>query len=279
MTFFLPFLFFVSLYSILWFLIGLYLKRNDVADSAWGIGIVSVSSLSFFLASNIHSFLFFVLGIVFLWGMRLSFHILKRIQKTKEDERYFLLREKWKSFFLLKSFFVIFFLQTFLALIVAYPFLHFSFFSGREESILYPSFFPLFIFFGGILSLFGILFESIADRQLRVFLEKKKSGGNVENVMRKGLWKYTRHPNYFGEFLVWCGVALSFSFLPYGFFVWISPLFMFFILRFVSGVPLAEKQMKDNVFYEEYKKNTPPFFPSLKMIFLDVKYFFTQKEK
>ena len=111
---------------------------------------------------------------------------------------------------------------------------------------------------GALLWLFGFFFETVGDWQLAKFLEKKNS---KEKVMKTGLWKYSRHPNYFGEVTMWWAVFLITTNSPLGFYGIISPLIISFLILFVSGVPLLEQKYAGDPEYEEYKKKTSKFIP------------------
>jgi steroid 5-alpha reductase family enzyme len=105
----------------------------------------------------------------------------------------------------------------------------------------------------------GFLFEVVGDRQLKSFVTNTENKGRI---MKSGLWKYTRHPNYFGEATLWWGIWL----LTYGSeYFWlglIGPITITILLRFVSGVPMAEMRYKDNAEFIEYAKKTPAFVPN-----------------
>ena len=116
---------------------------------------------------------------------------------------------------------------------------------------------------GIALFIIGFVFESVSDAQLKRF---KSNPNNKGKIMDKGLWAFTRHPNYFGDFIIWISyfVIMFYSFdLNYVFAI-IGTLIMGYLLRFVSGVPLLEKRYKDNERYQAYAKHTPIFFPKLK---------------
>ena len=121
-----------------------------------------------------------------------------------------------------------------------------------QENITMSGFFIV----GIIIAIIGLLTEIVADRQLYNFIISKQKG-----IMNKGLWKYTRHPNYFGESLIWLGISiigLSVNIISL-----VSYITIFILLRFVSGVPMAEEMFKGNKEYEKYAKKTPAFFPKL----------------
>ena len=115
-----------------------------------------------------------------------------------------------------------------------------------------------FVLIGCIIWLIGFAFELIGDYQLMLFIKQRQ---NKSDIMQTGLWKYTRHPNYFGEVLVWWGVFIMVLPLDYGIWTIISPITISFLLLYVSGIPMLEAKYKDNVAFEEYKKRTSAFFP------------------
>lgn len=104
----------------------------------------------------------------------------------------------------------------------------------------------------------GFLIESVADLQLYLFKNNEKNKGQI---MKYGLWKYSRHPNYFGEALVWWGIYLFVSSTGIAVISIFSPIIMTYLLRKVSGVVLLEKKYATNLTYQEYVKNTPAFVP------------------
>ena len=117
-----------------------------------------------------------------------------------------------------------------------------------------------FVLAGSIIWLIGFAFESIGDYQLMLFIKHKQ---NKSDIMQTGLWKYTRHPNYFGEVLVWWGIFIMVLPLQYGIWTIISPITISFLLLYVSGIPMLEAKYKDNLAFQDYKKRTSSFFPML----------------
>jgi steroid 5-alpha reductase family enzyme len=106
----------------------------------------------------------------------------------------------------------------------------------------------------------GFVFESVGDAQLREFLKNPAHKGKVCDT---GLWKYTRHPNYFGEALMWWGIGTMVLGTPWGVVALISPITITTLLLYVSGIPLLEKKAMKNPLYREYAEHTPKFFPRL----------------
>ena len=113
---------------------------------------------------------------------------------------------------------------------------------------------------GSLVWITGFLFQTIGDFQLTRFAKTKQPG----QIMQTGLWKYSRHPNYFGEIAMWWGIWLMVATLPYGMWAIISPLTITFLLAKVSGIPMLEAKYKGNPAFEAYKQSTPaliPWFP------------------
>jgi steroid 5-alpha reductase family enzyme len=181
---------------------------------------------------------------VSLWGFRLSYYILRRNKKV-EDFRYKHWRETWGNYFALKAFFRIFMLQ---ALIMYTVSLTLTFSLNNTMSIL-----SMFIV-GVAVWLSGYVIEVISDKQMREF---KKSNKGLINV---GLWRLSRHPNYFGEIVMWVGFFIIS--LAYGAPVWmiVSPLLMYSIFEFIS-IPILEKKYDDRKEYQEYKNKTNKLIP------------------
>ena len=236
------------MYMSTWFIVACLLKRNDVADIAWGLGFVLMSWIAFALAgSSLRSIL--VNALVTLWGLRLTWHITRRNLKKPEDSRYATWRATWKHFYL-RSFVQIFLLQGLLLSIILLPvlFIHAS----------TPTPLHLLDALGVVIWLIGFVFESVGDRQLKDFL---KDPANKGKIMDKGLWAYSRHPNYFGEVLQWWGIFLCAVGLSFGVLTIISPLTITCLILFVSGVPMLERKYAGRPDFEAYKKRTSVFVP------------------
>ena len=236
------------MYMSTWFIVACLLRRNDVADIAWGIGFVLMSWLAFsFSEMSLRSVLVNIC--VTIWGLRLTWHITRRNLKKPEDSRYATWRAEWKHFYL-RSYLQIFMLQGFFLYIILLPalFIHAS----------APAPVHLLDALGVVIWLIGFMFESVGDRQLKDFL---KDPANKGKIMDKGLWAYSRHPNYFGEVLQWWGIFLCAVTLPYGFVTIIGPLLITFLILFVSGVPMLERKYAGRPDFEAYKKKTSIFVP------------------
>lgn len=241
--------FVIFLFMIIVFLVSLIRRDNSTADIGWCGGMILITFYSLFVGGGVDLVKSVVAFFVLIWGVRLSVYIFLRNQGKPEDFRYRKMRETWK-YFTLRSFFEIYMFQGFIMFIVSMP-LWLLNYSGRKG-------FDIFDLIGAILFLTGFYFEIMADAQLRLF---KKDPSNEGKIMTRGVWSLSRHPNYFGEALIWWGLAMFALHIPYGWLSLISPVLMTFILRYVTGVTMLEERMKQKPGWEEYEKTTPPFVP------------------
>ena len=240
----------IFFYAVSWFILAVVKHRNDVADIAWGGGFV-IAAITAMIAAGINeprSIL--VLVLVMVWGFRLMLHISIRNQGKPEDPRYRAWREEWGSSLLVRTFLQVFMLQGVLLLVISLPVTYAITHNSSNLG-----------FLGGIgilIWLIGFLFEAIGDYQLLKF---KKNPANKGKIMKSGLWRYTRHPNYFGEVLLWWGIFLICLPVPGSLWTIIGPLTITWLILKVSGTPLLEKRYIDNHEYAEYIANTSSFFP------------------
>lgn len=239
----------IILYATIWYGIAVYKQRNDVADIAWGLGYVFICFYLFLFQSEAPvSLLLYIL--VTLWGLRLSIHIYTRNKGKTEDFRYKQWREKWGKTFYWRSFLQVFLLQGIILLIIISPVIFSS--SVAEQN------FSSITIIGVVLWGVGFFFQAIGDYQLKIFTKQRKSR---DEIMQTGLWKYSRHPNYFGEILMWW--SIFFIVLPFDNSMWliISPITITYLLLYVSGVPLLEAKYKGNTVFDSYKQRTNAVFP------------------
>lgn len=239
----------VLVYMTTWFILALILKRRDIVDSAWGIGFIVVAITAFLQRNNESVFTVIALALVALWGLRLFLHITSRNWKKKEDYRYAQLGELNSVRFWAKTYTNVFLLQGVLMIAISLPVI------GIMHADSSPT--VLIAAAGAIIWLFGIIFEAIGDYQLRQFISTGKKG-----VMDQGLWKYTRHPNYFGEVTAWWGaaiIALSFS-VWWGIF---GAAVITILITKISGIPLLEKRYENDKTYQAYAAKTPKLVPRI----------------
>lgn len=237
-------------YMSVWFVISLWKKRSDVADIAWGFGFFLVAIVTFIGGGAGFDRALMVTIFVFMWALRLSMHIFFRNRGKKEDRRYAAWRETWGEWFPLRAFLQIFVLQGALLLLVVTPVVAINLSPGGAWTILDAIGIGLWVL--------GFFFEAIGDLQLVRFLKNPENRGRV---LKTGLWRYTRHPNYFGEVTLWWGIFFLALSTPLGWMSIVGPLAITILILFVSGIPLLEKGMAGNPEFETYKKETSVFFP------------------
>lgn len=233
-----------------WFIFAIIKKRNDIADVAWGLGFVLLALIGWLFNPTLRVSL--VLLMVLFWGTRLAYHIGRRFLKhSEEDKRYQKMRAGWKGSIVFNSWLRVFFLQGVTLLLVAASIIIVTNFDKQ-------GFAPVNVL-GIVIWLFGLIFEIIGDQQLKQFIGRAE---NKDRIMTSGLWKYTRHPNYFGEAVLWWGLWLTTWGADYFYLGLIGPVTITLLLRFVSGVPLAEERYRENLEFQEYAAKTPPLFPN-----------------
>ena len=221
-------------YMTVWYLLSILKKRNDIADTAWGLGFILVAIFNLIFNLNLKLSISFLL--ISVWGIRLANHIHNRNKNKKEDYRY----ENFKS----NPYFKVFITQGFFMWLICWP----LFWSDQKINI--------FNLIGILIWIIGFYFESTADKQLKEFI---KNPNNKGKIMQSGLWAYSRHPNYFGEVTMWWGIWLLN--MNNNWWTVFGPLTITFLILFVSGIPLLEKKYKGNKEFEKYKLKTSIFFP------------------
>ena len=241
-------------FFLLW-LVSLILKDASIVDIFWGPGFILVGSYYAMTAPGSPSLRgLLVLGLVTVWGLRLALHIGFRNAGTGEDFRYRKWREEAGANFWWFSLFKVFLLQAFVLWIVSSPLL-LAHLGGIEAISMLDA-------LGFLLWGFGFLFESVADWQLQQF---KRDPANSGRVMRSGLWSVSRHPNYFGEAVLWWGIALL-AFPAGGWLSFIGPSMITFLLLEVSGVAMLDTAMVERrPGYADYIASTPAFVPRFRL--------------
>lgn len=250
----------VSLYSlaavaILFFtvwLVSVKVRDASIVDIFWGLAFVLIGWVSYFAGDGAPLRRLLVASMVTLWGVRLSIYLARRNLGKGEDYRYQAMRQRHGDRFPIVSLFSVFALQATIAWLVSFP---------VQAAQVYPDPKDLGIldFIGVTLWAIGLFFESVGDAQLAAF---KADPANKGKVMDRGLWRYTRHPNYFGDFMVWWGVYFVALSTKAGYWTFFGPALMSFFLMRVSGVPLLEKALRKNrPDYDAYIKRTSAFFP------------------
>ena len=224
-------------------------RRNaGLVDIFWSLFFVAAALVYASLAPMTDRTVL-VMPLVAIWGVRLAAYLALRNWNAPEDRRYQAIRRRNEPGFAWRSLYLVFGLQGLLAWIIAAP---------LAVAIGSPGAVGIVDLLGALLVIFGLAFEAIADAQLLYF---KADAGNDGKVLDRGLWRYTRHPNYFGEFCVWWGfftIALPAG----GAWTVFSPLLMSVLLLRVSGVTLLERDIAERrPGYREYVARTNAFFP------------------
>ena len=251
MTYFFSILLGLFLYFFMLFLIGTRQNNHSIVDIAWGFGFVLVSLATFYSLSAPGTKNLIMTLMVSVWGLRLSTHILMRNLGKPEDARYTALQKRWGTGWIsFKAFINVYLLQMSLLFLISLPIQ----LVNRQPLNTLSYLDSVGIILWGI----GFLFESVGDAQLKAFLRKADHKGKI---MTSGLWSITRHPNYFGEVVIWWGLMFMAMNVPVGVFSIISPVIITFLLLFVSGVPLLEKKYQDRPDFIAYSKRTSLFFP------------------
>lgn len=236
----------------LW-LISIRTGNATIVDFGWGMGYAIVAIIAFVNADGALLRKILLTSMIVLWGGRLALYLLfDRVLTGKpEDGRYTEIRAKWKTG-INRKFFFFFQTQAALILILSIPFM-IVMMNGDAE--LAP-----FELAGIALWVVELAGEAIADRQLTKF---KDNPANKGKTCRAGLWNYSRHPNYFFEWVIWVSYFVFALASPYGWIAVVSPLLMLYILLNVTGIPLTERQAlrSRGDDYREYQRTTSPFIP------------------
>lgn len=237
--------------AFLAWLLSLKLKNVAIVDSLWSMMFLAAAMTYQYQSTEINLRSLILFSLVALWSIRLSLHLSIRNWGEPEDRRYREIRVNNQPNFEWKSLYLVFGLQAVLAWVISVPLL--IAFSAPVELSLYDLI-PLSLF------LLGLIFESVADLQLLNFRFDRT---RQKNVLRSGLWHYSRHPNYFGEFCIWWSFYL-FALPSGGWWAVYAPALMSILLLKVSGVGLMEKNMPSRrPDYADYMATTNAFFPGL----------------
>jgi len=232
------------------FVLALRLRDNSIADVGWGLGFILVALVTLALSGGIVPRQALVLALVMVWGVRLAIRIYRRNRGKGEDFRYREWREKWGEHWRRTAYLFVFVGQGLMMLLISTPILFVNAFGGPVLGWL--------DLVGVAVWIVGFLFEAVGDRQLDSFLSDPANKGRV---MDKGLWRYTRHPNYFGEVTQWWGIFIIALSVQWGWAAVIGPITITGLILFYSGIPLLEKTMMAKPEYREYASRTSKFVP------------------
>ena len=239
----------LTAFAVVW-AICVRVKNYSFLDVSWSYGVLVLAPLYAWAGPGHHErkIAFTVLGAA--WSLRLGTYILLRVLRhhPREDVRYERLRERWPG----KGMFLAFFeVQAITVVVFSIPFLLAAW---REM--------PLrdIDIAGLVISVLALAGESLADRQMKRF---KDDAANKGRVCEAGLWRYSRHPNYFFEFLFWVGISIASLDTPHGWIALVCPALMYYFLTRVTGIPLTEEfaiKSKGDA-YREYQRTTNAFVP------------------
>lgn len=229
------------------FIVATAVKNNGIVDIIWGLGFVLIAGIVYLSAPSLSTATVMILTTA--WGVRLATHIGMRNLGQKEDFRYAQWRRDWGKWWLIRSFLQVYLLQWVFMQLVSVPIILSS--AGGVLS-------QMWLLAGIAIWLVGFYFEAIGDYQLTVFKSKKNSKGKL---MTTGLWRYTRHPNYFGEATLWWGIALIAYVASGNPLAFLGPLTIDFLLLKVSGIPILEAKYQGRKDWAAYARRTSAFFP------------------
>lgn len=239
----------ILLASTTW-LVSIPMRNVAIVDIAWSLLFLAATVVYsvYTVEMQLHAWL--VLILVVIWALRLSIYLFLRNWGKAEDKRYQVIREKYSPNFAIKSLGIIFIFQAVLAWIISLPLF-------AAISTTTPGYLAIDVL-ATALCAFGIAFETIADAQLALF---KRNRSNKGKVMASGLWRYTRHPNYFGECVIWWGFYL-FALNTGAWWAIVSPVIMTWLLLKFSGVVMLEETIVERrPGYRAYIETTNAFIP------------------
>ena len=244
----LPLLAMLSLAVAVWTL-SVKLRDVSIVDSLWAVFFIIFTALFAWRTGSDTTAAYVLIALIVLWGLRLSGYITLRNHGQGEDRRYQAIRARNQPNFEFKSLYLIFLLQMVLATVIVLPVL--PILNGAQDA-------NLLTYAGFAIAAFGALFETIADVQMARY---KATRTAQDTVMNRGLWRYSRHPNYFGEATFWWGLWIASASMG-GAWTLFSPVLMTWLLTRVSGVPLLEADLQQrSPAYREYLLTTPRFVP------------------
>ncbi len=252
-------LLFTFVYFTIIFIFAQVIKNNSIVDIGWGMGFVVGSWLTLFVTETPTLLSYVIVGFITVWGLRLSLRLLKRNYGKPEDFRYAQWRKDWGDNVVIIAFFRVFMIQGLINFIVGSA----SYAVIKYNEFSFSAIDQYFVYIGLLIALVGLFFEVLGDEQLRQHISK-----GTRSLLQTGLWSITRHPNYFGEILIWVGLYLTGitlfftnSVSPiYYIVLLISPLLMSTVLIKIS-TPLLEKNMEKYADWQTYIKRVPMIFP------------------
>lgn len=251
----LNFAFAVVGFVALW-LVAAAIRDVSFIDSVWALGMGGLAAATYLQTDGAPGRRMLLMGLCAGWALRLGVHLLIRWRRHGPDRRYVRMMDKAKAErgwgYAQASLRLVFLLQAPLMWVVALPVQ-----LGQMSAT--PADVGVLGWIGAAVAVTGILFESLGDAQITRF---KRDPANAGKVMDRGLWRYTRHPNYFGDILTWLGLYLIAAETPLGLWSLPGPLLLIFLLtRWSGGVTYERRLTKSRPGYEDYQRRTSPLIP------------------
>ena len=239
----------MALLAVAAWALSVKLRDVSIVDSLWSIFFIAFTLLFAWRMRSDATASYVLIALILAWGLRLSIYITVRNHGKGEDRRYQVIRARNQPNFEFKSLYLVFLLQAVLATVIVLPVV--PVLNGAQDA-------GVLTYVGFAVAAFGVSFETVADWQMARF---KAARTAQDEVMDRGLWRYSRHPNYFGEAAFWWGVWIASASMG-GAWTLFSPLLMTWLLTRVSGVPLLEADLQQrSQAYRDYLLSTPRFVP------------------
>jgi steroid 5-alpha reductase family enzyme len=241
----------VALFSLIW-LIHVRMADASIVDYVWSPGFAVIALATALMAGAWGGHQILVIALVCLWAARLASHLIARHQRAgSEDPRYAAMRVDAGPNWWWQNLFIVFWLQAVLQWLIASP-IHAALLFDRPDPAM-----PLFAA-GVALFIFGFFIEAIADAQLARF---KADPANAGGLMTTGLWSWSRHPNYFGEVVLWWGLGLAGFALSGQWWAFAGPALLMVLILKVSGVSMLDQRMASRPGFAAYAARTSAFVP------------------
>lgn len=236
----------LALYMLIMLFITQFKGDTSIANFTWGGGVMLVALYTFFTMSSFLVRQVLITSMIVLWAARLSVYMYSRY--TGKDPRF--ASWKWQGLKALSINSIWILGQAIMIAIMGYPVF--------KANTTFDVGFTYLNSVGILIWIIGFVLESISDYQLFIFMKNQRNKGHV---MQSGLWRYSRHPNYFGEIMMWWGIFLVVVTLPDGWTTVIAPVTITMLILCITGIPMMERVLAKNPEYSDYKKRTSIFIP------------------